>query len=84
LEIKKMAVKTWQTIKVCYCQHAGTEVGFEVEVIYPSDVIPDTPPRVVSHRCSHSVFCNLDDRPSCIWAGTNPTYDPFAESSQAR
>jgi hypothetical protein len=74
-----MVTKTWEVIRVRYCQHAGCEVGLEAEVIYPPDILPDQPARIVAHRCSHAFACNLDNRPSCIWAGTNPTYDPFRE-----
>jgi hypothetical protein len=76
-----MAVKTWQTIKVRYCQHASAEVGLEAQVIYPADILPDQAPRVVAHRCSHAFRCNLDERPSCVWAGTNPTFDPFTDEN---
>jgi hypothetical protein len=75
-----MALKTWQVIKVVYCHHVGSEVGLEAEVVYPADIMPEQSPRVLSHRCSHAFSCNLDNRPSCVWAGTNPTFDPFAES----
>ena len=75
-----MAEKTWQVIKVRYCQHIEHEVGLEVEEIYPADFLPDQPPRVNAHRCSHAFSCNLDGRPSCTWAGTNPAYDPFSEA----
>jgi hypothetical protein len=74
-----MAVKTWQTIKIKYCHHAGVEVGLEAEIVYPSEWLPDQAPRIQAHRCSHGLACNLDGRPSCIWAGTNPAYDPFIE-----
>ncbi len=76
-----MAIRTWQTVKVRYCPHACAEVGLEAQVIYPSDILPDQAPRVVAHRCSHAVMCNLDERPSCMWAGTNPAFDPFAEEA---
>lgn len=74
-----MAVKTWQTLKVQYCHHVDAEVALEAELIYPAAWLPDQPPRVNAHRCSQGVHCNLDGRPSCVWAGTNPVYDPFAE-----
>jgi hypothetical protein len=74
-----MAVRTWQTIKLHYCDHVKQEVGLEAQVIYPADIMPDQPPRVTAKRCSHGFACNLDDRPSCVWAGTNPSFDPFAE-----
>jgi hypothetical protein len=73
-----MAEKAWQTIKIQYCHHVDQEVGFEAELIYPADIFPDQPPRVHAHRCSHGLACNLDGRSSCIWAGTNPIFDPFA------
>jgi hypothetical protein len=41
-------------------------------------MLPDEP-RVLAHRCSYSLYCNLDGRPSCLWAGTNPAVDPFTE-----
>ncbi len=74
-----MAVKTWEKVKVRYCHHAGEEVCLEAEMIFPADWLPDQPPQIVAHRCSHGLACNLDGRPSCIWAGTNPAYDPFIE-----
>ncbi len=75
-----MAVRTWQTIKVRYCEHAGEEVGLEAELVYPAEFLPETAPRILAHRCSHAFACNLDGRPSCIWSGTNPCFDPFAEN----
>jgi hypothetical protein len=75
-----MAVKTWQPIRVCFCNHAGREVALEVEVVYPAEWLPDQAPRVLAHRCSNGIQCNLDDRPSCVWAGTNPAFDPFLVS----
>jgi hypothetical protein len=74
-----MAVKTWQTIKVHYCHHVKREVELEAQAVYPAEWLPDQPPRILAHRCSHAFACNLDGRPSCVWAGTNPSYDPFRE-----
>jgi hypothetical protein len=74
-----MAVRTWEPIKVRFCQHAGREVNLEAEVVYPAEYLPDTPPRVLAHRCSHAYLCSLSDRPSCVWSGTNPSFDPFTE-----
>ena len=72
-----MTEKTWQTLKYQYCHHADTEVSLEAEMVFPPEQLPDQPPRIFAHRCSHGLACNLDGRPSCIWAGTNPTYDPL-------
>jgi hypothetical protein len=77
-----MAVKTWETIKVQYCHHADQQVALEAEVIYPAEWLPDQEPRIVAHRCSHGLACNLDGRASCVWAGTNPTYDPFRANKE--
>jgi hypothetical protein len=74
-----MTEKTWETLKVQYCQHVDQKVGLQAQVVYPPDIMPDQPPRILSHRCSHGFACNLDGRPSCIWAGTNPAFDPFKE-----
>jgi hypothetical protein len=65
-----MSVRSWQTLKVTYCQHAGEEVALEAEVVYPPEWIPDGMPRVIAHRCSQGLTCNLDGRASCVWAGT--------------
>ncbi len=75
-----MVHRTWQTIKVRYCEHAGSEVEMEAELLFPADHLPDQGPRVIAHRCSRAIACNLDNRASCVWAGTNPAFDPFAES----
>ncbi len=72
-----MAERIWETSKVCFCEHVQQQVALEVEVIYPVDYLPD-PPRVRSHRCSHGLDCNQSAKASCIWAGTNPLYDPFS------
>ena len=74
-----MAVKTWYPIKIRFCEHAGSEVALEVEAVYPADFLPDQSPRIQAHRCSKAYLCSLDNQPSCVWAGTNPTYDPFVE-----
>lgn len=74
-----MSVRGWQPIKVIYCEHAGTEVALEAELLYPAEWLPDQMPRVSAHRCSKGVECNQDGRGSCVWAGTNPVFDPFKE-----
>lgn len=74
-----MAVKSWEAIKYCYCHHVGKNVALEAELVYPAEWLPEQSPRIAAHRCSDGMACNLDGRVSCIWAGTNPTIDPFAE-----
>ena len=73
-----MAQKNWEVLKICRCDHVGEEVRFEAQVIYPADLLSDQAPQVVAHRCSHGIACCLDDKPACVWAGTNPLVDPFA------
>lgn len=72
-----MAEKRWETIRVQFCDHAGCEVRLEAELVYPAEFLPDQPPRLISKRCSRSLECNMWNNMTCIWAGTNPMYDPF-------
>jgi len=74
-----MAVKSWQPIKIRFCNHAGQEVALEAELVYPPEWMPEQKPRILAHRCSQALDCNQDGRPSCIWSGTNPAFDPFIE-----
>ena len=72
--------KVWQTIKVQHCAHVGKEVSLEAEILYPADHMPEQGgPRVVAHRCSRGLECGLMEEAACVWAGTNPAYDPFSE-----
>jgi hypothetical protein len=77
-----MAERKWEPIKTCYCQHVDQEVDLEAEMVFPVEWLPDQKPRIIAHRCSHALVCNLDGRPSCIWSGTNPMIDPFMEESK--
>ena len=74
-----MSKKVWKVQQICFCQRIGQEVALEVQVVYPADLIPESNPRVLAHRCSQGVSCNLDERSCCVWAGTNPLIDPFLE-----
>lgn len=56
----------------------GEMVALEAKLVYPADIMPNQPPRVLSRRCSKAIDCNQLDRPTCCWAGTLPGYDPFA------
>jgi hypothetical protein len=73
-----MAVKVWQTLKTQYCDHVGCTVSLEVEMIVPSEILSDQPPRLATHRCSKAQECMCMNNSTCVWAGTNPTYDPFS------
>jgi hypothetical protein len=80
-EEQTMAYKTWQTLNVRFCEHAGCDIAYEVLVVYPSEIMPDQEPRILARRCSEGFNCNLTDHPGCVWSGTNPLYDPFSESA---
>ena len=73
-----MAYVTWEPIQRSECERIGKEAALEVRLVYPADIMPDQPPRVLGHRCSRGLECNQLDKPSCCWAGTLPGFDPFA------
>ena len=75
-----MTLKTWEVVRTCYCHHVDLEVALEAQLVYPADIMPDQAGRILSQRCSQGMSCNLDSRPSCVWAGTNPAIDPFIEN----
>lgn len=77
-----MAVIRWMPEKSCFCNRVGEVVTLEVEIIYPSDVMPDMLERVLAHRCSHASQCMLFQRPTCVWSGGLPEFDPFEEGQQ--
>lgn len=67
----------WMPIRRMFCEKAGAEAALEVRMIYPPELLPDQPPRVVAHRCSLGVECNQLEAPTCCWSGTLPGFDPF-------
>jgi hypothetical protein len=71
-----MAQKKWQVRKTIRCEHAGREVTLETQIVVPSDLLPDQPPRVVAHRCSNMVECNKVEKMTCALCGTHPNYNP--------
>lgn len=73
-----MAWVSWRAIKSERCEQVGEVVALEAKVVYPADILPDQPPRVLGHRCSMGMVCNQFDRPTCQWAGTLPDHDPLA------
>ena len=74
-----MAVRTWEAVKIRFCDHAGSEVALEAEKVYPSDILSDQPARLLAHRCSRGLECSQNNKATCVWAGTNPNYDPFED-----
>jgi len=71
-----MAQKKWKVSKIRYCEHVGHEITLEAQVVYPSDQLPDQPPRVIANRCSNAMECNTMDKMVCAWCGTNPDVKP--------
>jgi hypothetical protein len=71
-----MAFRTWQVEKIQYCERVGHEIALENEVVYPAEFLPEQPPRILAHRCSNAVDCNLMDKAACSWCATNPGHDP--------
>ena len=71
-----MALRTWQIEKIRYCEHAGHEIALETEVVFPSEYLPEQAPRVLAHRCSNALACNMADKPACALCGTNPDINP--------
>lgn len=72
-----MAHSIWKPIKRSFCDRVNEEVFLQARIVYPSGVLMDQPPRIEGHRCSKGMECNLFDKATCCWAGTQPNYDPF-------
>jgi hypothetical protein len=68
----------WRPVQRDFCDRVHEQVVLEAQVVFPPDMLPDQPPRVLGHRCSLGLQCNAMDRPTCCWAGTLPGFDPFA------
>ena len=72
-----MAVVRWQVLRTQRCPHIGVPVRLEARVVYPARWLPEQPPRVTAHRCSHAEQCRTSFRPGCRWSGGEPLHDPF-------
>ncbi len=72
-----MACVTWKSIKVQHCERVDEDVALQARVVYPASFLPEQPPRILAHRCSKGLECNQIDKPTCLWAGTLPGFDPF-------
>ena len=69
-----MTEKTWETLKVQYCQHVDEKVGLQAQVVYPPDMMPDQPARILAHRCSHGLPATwMDARAASGLARTQPS-----------
>jgi len=74
-----MSAKSWEVVKISYCQHIKQYVALEALMVYPADFLPDPAPRVLAHRCSHGLHCNQENHLTCLWSGGIPIRDPFRE-----
>ena len=73
-----MAQEQWVEVKRQWCEIAQLEATLLERRVYPSEVLPDTEPyRVLAHRCTAGILCNLIGC-SCRWAYTEPALDRFA------
>jgi hypothetical protein len=72
-----MAFRTWEITKIKYCDHVGHEIALENHLAFPSEHLPDQPPRVVARRCSNALVCNALEKPGCVWSGTLPDHQPI-------
>jgi hypothetical protein len=76
-----MSIKSWETIEIRYCNHAGCEAALEAELVYPAEWLPGQEARVLSHRCSHAADCMVSMQSACQWSGGMPVYDPYLEKA---
>jgi hypothetical protein len=78
----KMSKQNWQTIKIKRCERVHQDVGLEANMVFAEGILEDQPARISAHRCSYGIDCNLEEKAGCTWAGTNPAYDPFLETTE--
>jgi hypothetical protein len=71
-----MTEKIWKIEKSKHCEHVGHEIEIQDEVALPAEHLPDQPPRILAHRCSNAIECNLTEKAACVLCGTNPDLDP--------
>ena len=73
-----MAVIGWEPVRTIFCEQADAEASLELRVVFPAEILPDQPARVIAHRCSLGLACSEQTGiMGCRWTGTNPLYDPF-------
>ena len=72
-----MATVIWRPVQTKRCERVGQIATLEVQLVYPAESLPDQPARVRARRCSLALRCNQQDRATCVWAGTQPEYDPL-------
>lgn len=68
-----MAWETWRTIQQTRCIFLQGKVCLEARVLYPADIMPDQPPRVLAFRCSSVQDCDRFNQADCPWGILTPT-----------
>jgi hypothetical protein len=66
----------WHEIERRMCEHVREEVSLEAKLAFAAEVLPDQPPRVLAHRCSHEATCHRMEKPTCAWAALIASLDP--------
>jgi len=51
-----------------YCAHSNCDVVLKTTYVYPSDIMPDSAPRINQRTCSHYFTCSLQDKSACTFA----------------
>lgn len=74
-----MATVLWRPVQTKLCERVRKVATLELQLVFPGENLPDQPPHVRSRRCSLALECNQFDRATCVWAGTQPEYDPLGE-----
>ena len=54
-----MAEKKWHVSKISYCEHVGHEIALETQLVFPSEHLPEQPPRVVARGYDKVVHTSL-------------------------
>lgn len=67
----------WEPLRIICCDRVGEDVTLQLKVVYPLDILPDQPPRVLARRCSKGEDCNQPNHPACLWSGKLSGYEPF-------
>ena len=57
-----------ETTNQQFCSHANCKVELKTTYVYPSDIMPETAPRINHRACSHYYTCTLHDKSVCTYA----------------
>ncbi len=72
-----MAKEEWVTVGKKWCDLIQLEAEIKEHRVYPDNIMPDgIPYKVVAHKCSADMDCNMAGVP-CAMAYNNPGTDRF-------